>query len=131
MKITSLLVIALIGTVLGVLVKAQRPEYTLLVGVVTALSLIAIVMGELTGITAALSEMAARYGLSGVHLTLMLKVIGIAYLTQFGAQTARDAGQGAIALKLELGGRVLMLSCALPSVISLLELGVKLIQQSA
>ena len=131
MKIATLLVVALTGTTLGVLVKAHRPEYTLLTGIVTALTLIAMVAGELTGLTSALFEMTERYGLSSRHLLVMLKVIGIAYLTQFGAQAATDADQGAIALKLELGGRVLMLSCALPSVISLLELGVELIERSA
>jgi len=130
MKITTLLVIALTGTALGALTKAHRPEYTPLVGAATALTLVLLVVGELTGLTSALTEMADRYGLSSRHLGVMLKIIGIAYLTQFGAQAAKDANQGAIALKLELGGRVLMLGCALPSVIALLELGVQLIQKS-
>jgi|GEM_PF-202460 len=130
MKIIPLLVVALTGIAFGALVKAYRPEYTLLTGLVTALILIGMVVGELTGLTAALTEIGTRYGLASRHLLAMLKIIGIAYLTQFGAQAAKDAGQGAVALKLELGGRVLMLSCALPSVLSLLELGIDLMQKS-
>ena len=52
----------------------------------------------------------------------VLKVIGIAYLTQFGAQLCADAGEGTVAAKIELAGKILMMTAAAPVLIGLLEL---------
>ena len=53
---------------------------------------------------------------------VVLKVIGIAYLTQFGAQLCADAGEGTVAAKIELAGKILMMTAAAPVLIGLLEL---------
>ena len=44
----------------------------------------------------------------------LLKIIGIAYIAEFGAQITKDAGQGAIASKIELAGKILILVMAIP-----------------
>jgi stage III sporulation protein AD len=72
-----------------------------------------------------------EYGISADILTMVLKILGIAYLTDFGVNIARDAGQSAVAGALETGGRILILSCALPAMIALLETGAALIREAA
>ncbi len=49
-----------------------------------------------------------------VYVETILKIIGIAYIAEFGAQITKDAGQGAIAAKIELGGKILILALAIP-----------------
>lgn len=127
MKISSLLAVALFGTALTVLLKQKRPEQAWLAGVATALLLFGMVTAELTGVVSAMETFLQSYGIRGDMLSGMGKVIAIAYLAQFGVQAARDAGQTALATQLETGGRVLLLVCALPSLLSLLQLGAELI----
>ena len=64
-------------------------------------------------------------------LASVIKILGIAYLTDFGVNVAKDAGQQAIAGTLEIGGRILILSCALPAVVTLLETGASMIREAA
>lgn len=52
----------------------------------------------------------------------MLKVTGIAYIAEFGVQACKDAGENAIASKVELGAKILILSLCVPVVMNLLEL---------
>jgi len=54
-------------------------------------------------------------------MSLILKVIGIAYIAEFGAQVCRDAGEGAVAAKVELAGKALVLLLALPIVYAILD----------
>ena len=61
----------------------------------------------------------------------VVKILGIAYLTEFGVNISRDAGQNAVAGTLEIGGRILILSCALPAAVTLLETGASLIREAA
>ena len=56
------------------------------------------------------------------YFSIVLKVIGIAYLTQFGSQLCADAGESAIAAKIELAGKVLMMTAAAPVLTGLLEM---------
>jgi stage III sporulation protein AD len=43
-----------------------------------------------------------------------MKVMGIAYLTEFGSLICRDAGENAVGSKLELCGKIMVLVLALP-----------------
>ena len=56
--------------------------------------------------------MAQKANLDSIYITTVLKVIGIAYIAG-GSQICKDSGEGAIASKIELGGKILMV-LALP-----------------
>jgi stage III sporulation protein AD len=60
------------------------------------------------------------------YLPALLKIIGIAYIVEFGAEICRDAGENAIASKIELAGKVLIAIMAIPIITSLLELVIKI-----
>ena len=48
------------------------------------------------------------------------------YIVEFGAQISRDAGEDAIASKIELAGKVIIMVLAIPIMLALLELIIKL-----
>ena len=56
-----------------------------------------------------------------VYVETILKIIGIAYIAEFGAQLTKDAGQGAIASKIELAGKILILVMAVPILTVIIE----------
>jgi stage III sporulation protein AD len=68
-----------------------------------------------------LERLAVQADLNLVFLETILKIIGIAYIAEFGAQMTRDAGQGAIASKIELAGKVLILVMAVPIIQIIIE----------
>ncbi|NCB30439.1 MAG: stage III sporulation protein AD, partial [Clostridia bacterium] len=68
-------------------------------------------------------------GLGANQLKLVFKVIGIAYVVQFAAEACRDAGEGAVASKVELAGRVLIVAVALPALMAVLSLLTGLLQK--
>lgn len=125
----KLLLVAWIGVTLTVLLRSLRPEYALPIGAVTGALLLLLSLEEATGLFSTLQRLGTVYGVSDVYITALLKMIGIAYLTQFGVNLCRDFGQSATAGKLELGGRICVLSCAVPAVVSLLEMGLGLLNE--
>lgn len=62
-----------------------------------------------------------------IYVETILKIIGIAYIAEFAAQITKDAGQGAIASKIELAGKVLILAMAIPILSVLIETIIQLI----
>lgn len=126
----KLVLIALVGSVTAILMRTVRQEYAVLIGCATAVLLVLGTLLRLTGISETLRRICAEYSVSPALLGSVLKIVGIAYLTEFGVNVAKDAGQQTIAGGLAFGGRILILSCALPSVVALLETGASLIREA-
>jgi stage III sporulation protein AD len=68
-----------------------------------------------------LEKIALNANVNMVYVETILKIIGIAYIAEFGAQITKDAGQGAIASKIELGGKILILAMAIPILTVIIE----------
>lgn len=68
-----------------------------------------------------IEKIAASAGVNMKYVETILKIIGIAYIAEFGAQLTKDAGQGAIASKIELGGKILILVMAVPILTVIIE----------
>ncbi len=65
-----------------------------------------------------------------IYLETILKIIGIAYIAEFASQITKDAGQGAIAAKVELAGKILILAMAVPILTVIIETIINMIPNS-
>lgn len=124
-----MLLIALIGTCTAVLLRSLRAEYAIPVGIVTAVLLLLSGIGNLKTVAEALQKLTDTYGVPSAMLRAVLKIVGLSFLTDFGANVCRDAGQSTIAANLEFGGKVLILLCALPAAVALFETGASLMKE--
>ncbi len=122
--------IALLAVSAAVVLRAYRPEMALQLSVAACLFLLAYALSDIAAIRAAVDGVAGRFGLGAEPLKLVFKVIGISYVVQFAAEACRDAGESAIASKVELAGRVLIVAAALPALLAVLSLLSGLLQQT-
>ncbi|BBP90650.1 hypothetical protein BsIDN1_42680 [Bacillus safensis] len=76
---------------------------------------------QIYAIISMIEKIAASAGVNMKYVETILKIIGIAYIAEFGAQLTKDAGQGAIASKIELGGKILILVMAVPILTVIIE----------
>ena len=53
---------------------------------------------------------------------MILKVLAVAYITDFTAQLCRDAGEASIGSKVELAGKIIIFYLAMPILTAILEL---------
>lgn len=127
MEIIQIVGIGIIATILSVILRQQKPEFALQVSIVTGLIIFIFVIGKLNYVIEVLNNLAKRVDMDLLYFTTILKVIGVAYIAEFGAQIARDAGEGAIASKVELAGKILIMVLAVPVLTSLLDLIIKII----
>ena len=116
MDIFKIIGVGLIGGILSMTVKQYKKEYALLVALATVT---VILFFTLDTLETAISQNTFSY--DHVYFTAVMKVVGVAYITQFGAEILRDGGEGAIALKVELAGKVFILGLTLPIVTEFLE----------
>lgn len=127
MNIIQVVGFALIAAVIGVVLRREKPELAVLVGVAAGAVIFLAMIGRIGVAVEVFDRIAVRAGLNFVYLDTVLKIVGIAYIADFGAQMCRDAGEGALAVKVEFAAKVLILMMALPIIVGLLDLLLKLL----
>ena len=120
MDIFKVVAFALVATILIVLIKEQRKEMALMLTIVAALGIILFAIDEISGIIELLDNLAEKSGINKDYLMIIIKVTGIAYIVEFGKNICQDAGQSAIATKLEMAGKVVIVSLSIPIISALL-----------
>lgn len=127
MDMLQIVAVGLIATVLIVVVKSQRPEMAVLLSIAAGVILFLLVLGKIGSIMDIIKDLASRAGISMVYLGTILKITGIAYIAEFGAQICRDAGEGAVASKIEFAAKILIMVLAVPIVVAVLQALLKLV----
>lgn len=127
MDIMQIVAIGLIATVLVVVVKNLRPELGVLLSVVAGITIFLLVLGKIGSIIDVITDLATRAEINMVYLSTILKIIGIAYIAEFGAQISRDAGEGAIATKIEFAAKIMIMVLAIPIIVAVLQMLLRLV----
>ncbi|MEW5953014.1 MAG: stage III sporulation protein AD [Bacillota bacterium] len=127
MEILQIVGLALIGTVTAVVLRQRTPEMAVVLSLTVGVILFLMVLGKIGAVIDILRELANQASISNLYLGTILKIVGIAYIADFGAQICRDAGEGALASKIEFAAKVLVLVLAVPIVVAVLQALLKLV----
>ncbi len=122
MDVFKIIGVAFITAITSVLLKATKPELSFAVtvtGVIVILLFIVEAMQETLRVFATISQMT---GVENGLLKLLLKIVGVGYITEFGAGILNDFGSSAVADKVTLAGKLTIVALSLPVIQSLLML---------
>ena len=127
MNIMQITAIGLVTALLVIVVKQQRPDIAMMISLAAGSIIFILLLGNIKIIATTVENMAQKANLDSIYITTVLKVIGIAYIAEFGSQICKDAGEGAIASKIGLGGKILIMVLALPILTALMEAVLKIL----
>ncbi|HEY8463021.1 MAG TPA: stage III sporulation protein AD [Bacillota bacterium] len=116
----------LVATVLLIILRKERPEIAVLVGIAATGLMIGALIHKIADILVAFETLAVRAEVNGEYLKLCFKIVGLAYLAGLGAQICKDAGENTMAAKIELAGKIFILGLGVPVMAGLLDLILKL-----
>ncbi len=121
--------VALLVGCLVVLLREHNPMMALMLGLVAGVALLLMLLDELSLLFSAMRDISERAQLQPAFIGTLLKIIGIAFITEFAAQTLRDAGVSALAAKVELAGKVFILVLGIPILQMILDTILKLLEK--
>lgn len=127
MDITSLVGIAVLSAVLCIIVRQYKPEMALGVSIACGILIMCSVISMLAPAAELISQLTASAGLDGGYTRTLFKALAVCYITQLGSDCCKDAGESAIAGKVELAGKAAVVVIYLPVFSSLAEVVTKLI----
>ena len=123
-KITS---IALIALIIIILLKQYKPEFAIYISILTGILIIFLVMDKFTGIIELIRSISNKSNINNQFIEILLKITGIALLSEFAVSICKDSGEAAIASKIEIGTKVIVISMSIPIISSLLEIILKIL----
>ena len=108
---------------LVVYIVLQEYKSNTAIFVVTAFGILVLVQSTeyLQQIIDTLLAICVQAGVRIAYFTVILKMIGIAWLAEFLCQICRDAGSGALAVKLEFAAKISILMMFFPILTELLH----------
>lgn len=121
MEIIQVVGLGLVVTFMILLLKEQKPMFAYILATFAGVFIFITLVGKITDVIQVLKNLAHQANVNQLFLETILKIIGIAYIAEFGAQVTRDAGQGSIAAKIELAGKVLIMVMAIPIITVIIE----------
>lgn len=127
MEIWQIVGLALIVTVLCVVLKQIRPEIALQLSILAGAAIFILIISKIKVVVDLLQNLADQANISSYYLIIVLKIVGVAYLAEFGAQICRDAGESALATKIELAAKVGVIVLAIPIIVAITESLVRLV----
>lgn len=127
MEIWQIVGLALIVTVLSVVIKQIRPEIALQLSILAGAVIFILILNKIKVIVDLLQNLADQANISSYYLLIVLKIVGVAYLAEFGSQICRDAGESALATKIELAAKVGVIILAIPIIVAITESLIRLV----
>ena len=117
----------IIAVSLVIILKNQRPEIALMCVVASSVIILIFVFDELKSVIDLINKKKKKSSIDSTYIKIILKVIGISYIIEFGKDICKDAGESAIANKMEMAGKVIIVSLSIPVVASLIDIVTELV----
>ena len=125
--IVQIVSIGIIGAILSVILKKYSPELSVVAVLVTGVLMIMVLLKEIGPVVDVLKRMAGISGIDNTYIEVVLKVVAISYISEFGVEICNDAGVSLIASKIELGGKVLIMAISAPVFLDFMERVISLV----
>ena len=121
MDIVKIAIMGIVGALLGIMLKGQKKEYELFVTLGVSLCIFYFILSKLQLVISVVNRMQDYVNLDTSYIGILIKMIGITYVSEFSASLCKDAGYQAVAGQIEMFGKLSILVISMPVIMVLLE----------
>ena len=127
MDIIKIIGIAFIAVIIIVILKQYRPEFAIYASIIAGVLILTLASGTLSGIIDMINSISSKTNINSEFLVILIKITGIAILTEFAVSICKDSGESAIASKVDIGGKIIIISMSIPVINALIDTVVKIL----
>ena len=106
MEIVKIIGVGLIATIILAIIRTYKPELTIYVSIIAGAIIFSMVMDKLSAIIDLLTNLSKKSGINAQYVAILLKISGIAILSEFAVSVCKDLGETAVATKIDLAGKI-------------------------
>lgn len=127
MEVAKIIGVGLTALIIIIILKQYKPEFAVYVSIIAGIIIILMMMDKLKAVIDLLTAITNKTGTGTTFLKILLKITGVAILTEFAVSICKDSGETAIASKIDLGGKIIIISISIPIITALLELVINIL----
>lgn len=120
--IIKIIGIGLISLIAIIIIKQYRAEFAVYISIIAGVLILFVAIDKLSGIVNLLQTISDKSGINKQFLEILLKITGIAFLSEFAISICKDSGESAIASKIEIGTKVAIISMSIPIISNLMQI---------
>lgn len=102
------------------ILKEYKKDFAIYAEIIGGAIILYVSIDYLKGIVDFMNELSAT-GISSAFILILVKITGISILTEFAVSVCNDMGESAIANKVDLGGKLIIVSLSIPIISSVLS----------
>ena len=121
MELLRVVGVGLVGVLLAVMLRRDKPEWHLLILVATGVIVLVIVFSSMTTVINAFGELLSSTGVDNALFSGVLKIVGVGYLTEYASSVCADSGAQSVGEKVQLAGKITVFLMGLPIVTALVR----------
>ena len=121
MEVTQIAGVALISVFIILLLKQYKPEFVIHISILAGILIFLMILPKLSAVIELLNNLMNKLGTNSQFFSILLKITGIAYISEFATNICKDSGETAIASKVELGAKIIIISMSIPILGSVIE----------
>jgi len=121
MEILQIVIFAFIASIIYIVLKDLNEAFAFLIVLIAGIVIFLAVIKQIGIIFQLLQSLGQKAAIEGMYIETILKIIGIAYIAELGANITKDAGLDSVASKIELAGKVFILVLAIPIITAVIE----------
>ncbi len=125
--IVKIIGVGLLAVIIIIILKQYRPEFAIYASMIAGMIILFLVIDKLAGVINLLTNLSNKASINTQFLSVILKITGIAILIEYATSISKDSGEIAVANKIELGGRIVIIAISIPIISSLLETIIKIL----
>lgn len=122
MDIFKICIIAIVCVIIILTIKPQMPNISIMIAIVGGIIIFMMIMPTLEEVLNSILDIVSILDIGIENIGIILKIIGISYICEFSSQICIDAGENAIASKIEMAGKVLIMLISIPIITRLFGL---------
>jgi len=121
MDVLKIIGIGLTALIIIIILKQYKPEFAVYTSIIAGIFILLLSISQISGVINLLKDISSKANINSQFLGIILKITGIAILTEFAVSICQDSGESAIANKIDIGGKIMIITLSLPIISSLLE----------
>lgn len=127
MDITAICALSVITAIISLSIKKYNSEISIIVAISGCIIILIAIVSFSSGVFESISKLMEQANINSKYITILLKAIGICFLTEFSCDCCKDAGQNALANNVSIVGKLMVLVLALPLFEDILDTSINLI----
>ncbi len=121
MSLVGIMIFAVVASVLAGQIKGVKSGFDTYIAVAACLVILGFILSKLTVVVNIIERLQSYISIDWTYMEILLKIVGISYITQFSSDICRECGYNAIGSQIQIFGKISVMLVSMPVVLALIE----------